>query len=193
MEQRWWSGPESCTATGAAAATTDELLESILNAPLVRCDEVPASLFGLSIAGWVVVSALALAALAAVCSPGAGERCSDGTAAGPTAIAASPGDPTPARRVARILRVDHAGEYGAKRIYEGQLAVLGETPAGPVIRDMAEVSGATWPRSRRTSRTARSARPCCCRSGTWPGTRWVQRARCWGRRAPWRARRRSKR
>ncbi|MCE2476082.1 MAG: demethoxyubiquinone hydroxylase family protein, partial [Alphaproteobacteria bacterium] len=49
-----------------------------------------------------------------------------------------PGDPTPEQRVARILRVDHAGEYGAKRIYEGQLAVLGETSAGPVIRDMAE-------------------------------------------------------
>ena len=49
-----------------------------------------------------------------------------------------PGDPTPERRVARILRVDHAGEYGAKRIYEGQLAVLGGTSAEPVIRDMAE-------------------------------------------------------
>ncbi len=27
--------------------------------------------------------------------------------------------------VARMIRVDHAGEYGAVRIYEGQLAVLG--------------------------------------------------------------------
>ena len=36
-----------------------------------------------------------------------------------------PGDLEPRDRVARILRVDHAGEYGAKRIYEGQLAVLG--------------------------------------------------------------------
>ena len=26
----------------------------------------------------------------------------------------------------KMLRVDHAGEYGAKRIYEGQLAVLGD-------------------------------------------------------------------
>ena len=49
-----------------------------------------------------------------------------------------PGDPTPKQRVARILRVDHAGEYGAKRIYEGQLAVLGETSAGPVIQEMAD-------------------------------------------------------
>lgn len=27
-----------------------------------------------------------------------------------------------------MIRVDHAGEYGAKRIYEGQLAVLGKDP-----------------------------------------------------------------
>ena len=32
---------------------------------------------------------------------------------------------TPEEIVARIIRVDHAGEYGAARIYEGQLAVLG--------------------------------------------------------------------
>ncbi|MBL8698942.1 MAG: demethoxyubiquinone hydroxylase family protein [Alphaproteobacteria bacterium] len=47
-----------------------------------------------------------------------------------------PGDPTPAQRLAEILRVDHAGEYGAVRIYEGQLAVLGESPAGDAIRRM---------------------------------------------------------
>jgi 3-demethoxyubiquinol 3-hydroxylase len=34
-----------------------------------------------------------------------------------------PGDP--ATRLDRILRVDHAGEYGAARIYAGQLAVMG--------------------------------------------------------------------
>ena len=38
-----------------------------------------------------------------------------------------PGDPTPRQLVERVIRVDHAGEYGAKRIYEGQLAVLGRT------------------------------------------------------------------
>lgn len=30
--------------------------------------------------------------------------------------------------VASMIRVNHAGEYGAKRIYEGQLAVLGRDP-----------------------------------------------------------------
>lgn len=47
-----------------------------------------------------------------------------------------PGDATPDERLAEILRVDHAGEYGAVRIYEGQLAVLGDSPAGAAIRRM---------------------------------------------------------
>lgn len=37
-----------------------------------------------------------------------------------------------------MIRVDQAGEYGAKRIYAGQLAVLGKGPHGPTIRHMAE-------------------------------------------------------
>ncbi len=35
-----------------------------------------------------------------------------------------PGDLDAAEMIDRIIRVDHAGEYGAVRIYEGQLAVL---------------------------------------------------------------------
>jgi 3-demethoxyubiquinol 3-hydroxylase len=49
-----------------------------------------------------------------------------------------PGDPTYDRRLARMIRVDHAGEYGAKRIYEGQLSVLGRTDKGPILRHMAD-------------------------------------------------------
>ncbi len=47
-----------------------------------------------------------------------------------------PGDPTPRAMVERAIRVDHAGEYGAKRIYEGQLAILGRGEHGPVIEHM---------------------------------------------------------
>ncbi|CAL8332495.1 unnamed protein product [Merluccius merluccius] len=36
----------------------------------------------------------------------------------------------------RMLRVDHAGEYGANRIYAGQMAVLGRTTTGPLIQHM---------------------------------------------------------
>jgi ubiquinone biosynthesis monooxygenase Coq7 len=47
-----------------------------------------------------------------------------------------PGDPTPRQRLARMIRVDHAGEYGAARIYAGQLAVLGRGPKGDLLRHM---------------------------------------------------------
>ena len=36
-----------------------------------------------------------------------------------------------------MIRVDHAGEFGAVRIYQGQLRVLGNAKEGPAIRDMA--------------------------------------------------------
>ena len=49
-----------------------------------------------------------------------------------------PGDPMPTKDVERMIRVDHAGEYGAKRIYEGQIAVLGKGPKGDMLRHMAE-------------------------------------------------------
>ena len=47
-----------------------------------------------------------------------------------------PGDITPKARIARFVRVDHAGEYGAKRIYQGQLAILGNGPKGDILRHM---------------------------------------------------------
>jgi 3-demethoxyubiquinol 3-hydroxylase len=49
-----------------------------------------------------------------------------------------PGDRSPGEEIARALRVDHAGEYGATRIYQGQLEVLGRNPATAAIRQMAE-------------------------------------------------------
>jgi len=47
-----------------------------------------------------------------------------------------PGDVSDAARVEQMIRVDHAGEYGAKRIYAGQIAVLGKGPKGDVLRHM---------------------------------------------------------
>jgi len=47
-----------------------------------------------------------------------------------------PGDPSPESAVARIMRVDHAGEYGAARIYAGQLAILARSDKAPLLRDM---------------------------------------------------------
>ena len=48
-----------------------------------------------------------------------------------------PGDLPDEQRLARMIRVDHAGEHGAVRIYEGQLSVLGDSPAAAPIRRMA--------------------------------------------------------
>jgi ubiquinone biosynthesis monooxygenase Coq7 len=49
-----------------------------------------------------------------------------------------PGDPAPAPEIDAMIRVDHAGEYGAVRIYDGQLAVMGRGRARDEIRAMAE-------------------------------------------------------
>lgn len=49
-----------------------------------------------------------------------------------------PGDPSKEEYVERLIRVDHAGEYGAVRIYEGQLAILGKKPSGPIVQHMLE-------------------------------------------------------
>jgi len=54
----------------------------------------------------------------------------------------NPGDPDPRQLVERVIRVDQAGEFGAVRIYEGQLAALRLTgrlngSAGRKIADMA--------------------------------------------------------
>ena len=48
-----------------------------------------------------------------------------------------PGERARAAELERMIRVDHAGELGAARIYDGQLAVFGPTHAAtPVIRKM---------------------------------------------------------
>lgn len=55
-----------------------------------------------------------------------------------TAADRMPGDPTKDELIARILRVDQAGELGAVRIYQGQRAVLGRGRHGPLLAKMAE-------------------------------------------------------
>ena len=51
---------------------------------------------------------------------------------------AKPKAPGAALDTEAMIRVDHAGEYGAVRIYEGQLAILGKGASGDLIRHMAE-------------------------------------------------------
>uniref|UniRef100_H2MDX0 Coenzyme Q7 homolog, ubiquinone (yeast) n=1 Tax=Oryzias latipes TaxID=8090 RepID=H2MDX0_ORYLA len=51
-------------------------------------------------------------------------------------VVPTPRDKEEKEMVHRILRVDHAGEFGANRIYAGQMAVLGRSKIGPLIQQM---------------------------------------------------------
>jgi 3-demethoxyubiquinol 3-hydroxylase len=48
-----------------------------------------------------------------------------------------PGDLAGERLIDRVIRVDQAGEYGARRIYEGQLAILPPGPDRAAVEHMA--------------------------------------------------------
>lgn len=63
VERGFWIGPTSCTSGPITGQTADELLNTIMNAPLVRCNEVAWSLFGLSMASWNAIFSLALVLL----------------------------------------------------------------------------------------------------------------------------------
>lgn len=64
VERRWWEGPSSCTSGGdLSGLSAQELLDQIMAAPVVRCDEVPWELLGLSMASWNAVLSFALAGL----------------------------------------------------------------------------------------------------------------------------------
>ena len=52
VELHWWLGPTTCTSQSTAGLSPDELFAHIMQAPLVRCDEIPWSMFGLSMAAW---------------------------------------------------------------------------------------------------------------------------------------------
>jgi ubiquinone biosynthesis monooxygenase Coq7 len=51
---------------------------------------------------------------------------------------ALPGDAARQRLLERIIRVDHAGEFGAQRIYAGQLSILGKSAIASELRHMAK-------------------------------------------------------
>jgi len=51
IEYGLYSGPSACTGT-AAGTTVEALREQLMTAEIVRCDEIPWSLFGISMAGY---------------------------------------------------------------------------------------------------------------------------------------------
>ena len=65
VEQHWWQGTTSCTGIPTGGAETlEEMRELLLSAPVVRCDDIAWSLFGVSMAGYNILASLALAAYA---------------------------------------------------------------------------------------------------------------------------------
>ena len=60
VELGWWEGLTTCTTSGATS------LEDIMKVPLVRCDDVQWSLFGISLAGFNAIFSLGGAALVAI-------------------------------------------------------------------------------------------------------------------------------
>ena len=62
IERNWWEGPAACSAANdIGSMSTEELMSQIMNAPLVRCDEVAWEMLGLSMASWNALASLALA------------------------------------------------------------------------------------------------------------------------------------
>ena len=64
VERGWVEGPQACSAAiDFSALTAEELLDRVLAAPVVRCDEVAWEMLGLSMASWNALASFGLAGL----------------------------------------------------------------------------------------------------------------------------------
>ncbi|WP_058334450.1 disulfide bond formation protein B [Phaeobacter sp. CECT 5382] len=63
VERGFWEGPTTCTSGPIGNLTPEQLMEQIMGAPLVRCDEIPWEMLGISMAGWNAVASLGLACI----------------------------------------------------------------------------------------------------------------------------------
>lgn len=64
VEQGWWEGPTTCSGGDIGSLSTQDLINQIMTAEIVRCDEIPWSFLGLSMAAWNAVVSVILAAVA---------------------------------------------------------------------------------------------------------------------------------
>lgn len=60
VEQQWWEGTSECSAK-FDTNSFESFRDQILNNPIVRCDDIPWSLFGLSMASYNFIASLILA------------------------------------------------------------------------------------------------------------------------------------
>lgn len=65
VERKWWPGPSSCSGdvAGFRGLTPEQMLDPSLVQPIVLCDQVQWTLFGLSMASYNAMMSLALAGL----------------------------------------------------------------------------------------------------------------------------------
>jgi disulfide bond formation protein DsbB len=68
IEQHWWQGLAACSAPAnqADAHSLEALRAQIMATPVVRCDKIAWSLFGISMAGYNLLLSLALALFSSV-------------------------------------------------------------------------------------------------------------------------------
>jgi disulfide bond formation protein DsbB len=65
VERHWWASPLDCLAPKLQGETVEDLRKALLQTQDVPCDEIPWSIFGLSMANLNVGASLALAVFAA--------------------------------------------------------------------------------------------------------------------------------
>ncbi|WP_027258962.1 MULTISPECIES: disulfide bond formation protein B [Leisingera] len=63
VERGWWEGPSTCTSGPIGGLSPDQLLDQIMAAPLVQCDQVPWEMLSLSMASWNALASFGLALL----------------------------------------------------------------------------------------------------------------------------------
>ncbi len=61
VELQYWPGPDACTGLPDLTGTLS--LDALWARPVVRCDDIPWSLFGISMAGWNGIASIGLAGL----------------------------------------------------------------------------------------------------------------------------------
>jgi disulfide bond formation protein DsbB len=65
VEWKWWPGPQECSGPLTDLSAGGDLLSSLTDLTIVRCDEAAWRFLGLSLAGYNVLISLALATIAA--------------------------------------------------------------------------------------------------------------------------------
>ena len=64
VEWKFWEGPRDCSGGLGNLGTAGGLLDSLKNIRVVRCDEIPWSFLGISLAGYNAIISLVLAMIA---------------------------------------------------------------------------------------------------------------------------------